>query len=94
MTAGDRHHMKLTDQQIEAGKSPRGAWTYAMTETEYVSQMLGRMRRFADAHGCQVILVAMCTDWRPSSLSAATVLPKFTPRRRGGFPTEPAAVQH
>ncbi len=29
-----------------------------MTETEYVSDMLGRMRRFAYAHGCQVILVA------------------------------------
>ncbi|MCH8113095.1 MAG: toprim domain-containing protein [Proteobacteria bacterium] len=29
-----------------------------MTETEYVSDMLGRMRRFAYAHGCQMILVA------------------------------------
>ena len=29
-----------------------------MTETEYVSDMLGRMRRFAYAHDCQVILVA------------------------------------
>ncbi len=29
-----------------------------MTETEYVSDMLGRMRRFAYAHGCQVFLVA------------------------------------
>ncbi len=29
-----------------------------MTETEYVSDMLGRMRRFADAHTCQVFLVA------------------------------------
>jgi twinkle protein len=29
-----------------------------MTETEYISDMLGRMRRFADAHTCQVILVA------------------------------------
>ncbi len=29
-----------------------------MTETEYVSDMLGRMRRFAYSHDCQVILVA------------------------------------
>ncbi len=27
-------------------------------KTEYVGDMLGRMRRFAYAHGCQVILVA------------------------------------
>jgi twinkle protein len=29
-----------------------------MTETEYVSEMLGRFRRFAEAHTCQVFLVA------------------------------------
>ena len=29
-----------------------------MNETEYVSKMLGRFRRFASTHGCQIFLVA------------------------------------
>ncbi len=47
-----------------------------MTETEYVSDMLGRMRRFADVHECQVILVADVIDAKADCKDANDVLVK------------------